>query len=307
MGQPAARILDPTVHGGLIVVGNPTTLISDMPASRIGDMHVCPQVTVLVPHVGGPIVFGALNVLVGGVPQARTMDPCICVGPPDFVEEGDTTTLVGMAGAFSGGIGGFLALLLGAVFAGAQNAAGGFPRAIADKNDPNGYFTQYSKGVQIRGTPEFQARTLENLNTIDSTTAGSATLKQIDDSGKTVTIHETSSGNETNGFSAAAWRKTVGGKNSAGSNSDVHFNPDLESLGDDADWQTRPADVGLFHELRHSSDAAQGGLDPNSTTIDGRSTLNAEAQAVGLGSYSGDPNTENTYRSERGLVPRTYY
>jgi uncharacterized Zn-binding protein involved in type VI secretion len=26
-----------------------------MPAARLGDMHVCPMVTVLVPHVGGPI------------------------------------------------------------------------------------------------------------------------------------------------------------------------------------------------------------------------------------------------------------
>ena len=27
-----------------------------MPAARVGDMHVCPMVTVLVPHVGGPIL-----------------------------------------------------------------------------------------------------------------------------------------------------------------------------------------------------------------------------------------------------------
>ena len=27
-----------------------------MPAARITDMHVCPMVTVLVPHVGGPIL-----------------------------------------------------------------------------------------------------------------------------------------------------------------------------------------------------------------------------------------------------------
>ena len=27
-----------------------------MPAARIGDMHVCPMVTVLVPHVGGPVL-----------------------------------------------------------------------------------------------------------------------------------------------------------------------------------------------------------------------------------------------------------
>ncbi|HEX4494909.1 MAG TPA: M91 family zinc metallopeptidase [Thermoanaerobaculia bacterium] len=307
MGQPAARILDPTVHGGIVSVGAPTTIIGSMPAARLGDMHVCPQVTVLVPHVGGPIVFGALNVLVGGVPAARVMDPCICVGPPDMIEEGEMTALIGMEGAFAGGLGGFLALLLGGALAGVKNFVSPYPSAVADTDDPNKYYTQYSKGVQVRGTPEFQARTMENLQTIESTNTGSATLGQIDDSGKTVSIYETSSGNETNNFSKDAWRKSVGGKNGAGSNSDVHFNPDLETLGDDADWQTRPPDVGLLHELRHSSDAAQGGLDPGSRDIDGRKTLNAEAQAVGLGPYSGDSNTENTYRSDRGLIPRTYY
>ena len=43
-----------------------------MPASRITDMHVCPMVTVLVPHVGGPILPpGAVTVLIGGLPAAR--------------------------------------------------------------------------------------------------------------------------------------------------------------------------------------------------------------------------------------------
>ncbi|GLS21627.1 type VI secretion protein [Labrys miyagiensis] len=64
------------------------------PASRLGDMHVCPQVTVLVPHVGGPIVMGAFTVLTGGQPQARVGDLCICVGPPDVIALGSMTVLV---------------------------------------------------------------------------------------------------------------------------------------------------------------------------------------------------------------------
>lgn len=38
------------------------------------DMHVCPMVTVLVPHVGGPIALGCPTVLVGGMPAARMGD-----------------------------------------------------------------------------------------------------------------------------------------------------------------------------------------------------------------------------------------
>ena len=33
-------------------------MIGDMPASRIGDLHVCPMTTGPVPHVGGPFVSG---------------------------------------------------------------------------------------------------------------------------------------------------------------------------------------------------------------------------------------------------------
>lgn len=66
-----------------------------MPAARITDMHACPMVTVLVPHVGGPIVTGCLTVITGGMPQARITDTCVCVGPPDIIVKGSPTVLVG--------------------------------------------------------------------------------------------------------------------------------------------------------------------------------------------------------------------
>lgn len=65
-----------------------------MPAARITDMHVCPMVTVLVPHVGGPIVMGAVTVLIGGLPAAHAGSPAVCVGPPDTVVMGSPTVLV---------------------------------------------------------------------------------------------------------------------------------------------------------------------------------------------------------------------
>jgi uncharacterized Zn-binding protein involved in type VI secretion len=57
-------------------------------------MHVCPMVTVLVPHVGGPIAMGAPTVLIGGVPAARIGDMCVCVGPPDVVMMGSPKVLI---------------------------------------------------------------------------------------------------------------------------------------------------------------------------------------------------------------------
>jgi uncharacterized Zn-binding protein involved in type VI secretion len=66
------------------------------PAARLTDMHVCPMVTVLVPHVGGPIVApGAPTVLIGGLPAARVGDMCVCVGPPDVIALGSFTVLIG--------------------------------------------------------------------------------------------------------------------------------------------------------------------------------------------------------------------
>lgn len=64
------------------------------PASRLTDMHVCPQVTVLVPHVGGPILPPcAPTVMIGFLPAARVMDPCLCVGPPDMIAKGSTSVM----------------------------------------------------------------------------------------------------------------------------------------------------------------------------------------------------------------------
>lgn len=66
------------------------------PAARLTDMHVCPMVTVLVPHVGGPILGpGCPTVLIGGMPAARVGDMVVCVGPPDVIVLGSFTTLIG--------------------------------------------------------------------------------------------------------------------------------------------------------------------------------------------------------------------
>jgi uncharacterized Zn-binding protein involved in type VI secretion len=59
-----------------------------MLAARITDNHICPMVTGVVPHVGGPIIMGQPNVLVGNLPQARVTDTCVCVGPPDMIVRG---------------------------------------------------------------------------------------------------------------------------------------------------------------------------------------------------------------------------
>ncbi len=66
------------------------------PAARLTDMHVCPMVTGVVPHVGGPISApGAPTVLIGGMPAAVLGDICVCTGPPDSIIKGSATVMIG--------------------------------------------------------------------------------------------------------------------------------------------------------------------------------------------------------------------
>ena len=62
-------------------------------------MHLCPQITGTVPHVGGPIAAGYPTVLIGGMPAARLGDLCTCAGPPDSIAKGSATVKIGGAPA----------------------------------------------------------------------------------------------------------------------------------------------------------------------------------------------------------------
>jgi len=73
-------------------------------AARMSDMHVCPLVNGVVPHVGGPILPpGCPTVLIGNLPAARVGDLCTCVGPPDTIVMGSATVIIG--GAFAARMG----------------------------------------------------------------------------------------------------------------------------------------------------------------------------------------------------------
>ena len=66
-----------------------------LPAARVTDMHTCPMVTGVVPHVGGPILPpAAMTVLIGGMPAARVTDMATCVGPPDVIVKGSFSVFI---------------------------------------------------------------------------------------------------------------------------------------------------------------------------------------------------------------------
>lgn len=66
------------------------------PAARLTDLHACPMVTGIVPHVGGPILPPChTTTFIAGLPAARVTDKALCVGPPDVIVSGAPTTTIG--------------------------------------------------------------------------------------------------------------------------------------------------------------------------------------------------------------------
>ena len=299
-------------------------------------MHVCPLVTGIVPHVGGPISMGCPTVMIGFMPAARVGDLAICVGPPDVIAMGSFTVMIGgmqaarigdltahggtivlgfptvMIGdvGAGGGGGGGLGVVLDGLIAGLKNIfAPTYPRTVLDAN--GNVVTQYNEAITIVGTPEYQAKVLADLQRIANTPTGKALLDSIAGSGKHVTIQAPSdpnAGNSCGSYDNAAGRfSNPDGTPGDGSNSTVEYNPDRTKIGDEP-WETRPPGVGLAHELIHADQAAHGTMTPGTTNNDAKpdpsdptqidQVNTREAEAVGIPPNDNRDYTENKIRSE---------
>jgi len=76
MGQPAAALGDLAAHlGGTIVIGSTNVLIGGRPAARQGDSVVCTM------HGMGTITQGSTSVFINGMPAARMGDMTGCLAP----------------------------------------------------------------------------------------------------------------------------------------------------------------------------------------------------------------------------------
>lgn len=65
------------------------------PSARVSDMHVCPAVTGMVPHVGGPVIPPCEpTVIIGSMTAALVSDHAICIGPPDTIVQGSPTVFI---------------------------------------------------------------------------------------------------------------------------------------------------------------------------------------------------------------------
>ncbi|MCK8501514.1 MULTISPECIES: M91 family zinc metallopeptidase [Myxococcus] len=182
-------------------------------------------------------------------------------------------------------------------------------RTIVDMTDAD----QRGSSVKVEGSPEFQARVQSDLDAMRSLPSGQELLGTLDSSGRSTTIRETSGGNTASGTNFNDGFFNADGTPGKGSDASVNYNTTRISLGGD-EWMNRPPIVGLFHELVHASDIANGTLANGSK--DG--VRNLETSAVGLPiDLDQNPATpdvvqpgrpgENVLRDELNLPTRPHY
>jgi uncharacterized Zn-binding protein involved in type VI secretion len=76
---PAARLLDSTTHGGVVIaLGAARVLIGGLPAAAVGDQHLCPVPPPAGPHPPAPFPSGSATVAIGGKPALRVGDLAPC-------------------------------------------------------------------------------------------------------------------------------------------------------------------------------------------------------------------------------------
>ncbi len=166
--------------------------------------------------------------------------------------------------------------------------------------------------VSVSGSDEFSARVESDLDALRSLPVGQELLRDLDASGRSTTIQETSGGNSAGGTNFSDGFMSVDGTPGKGTDSQVNYNTSRISLGGE-EWMTRPPVVGLEHELVHAWDLVNGKLAPGETS----GTRNLENAAVGLPyDHDGDPSTpvhtpdrptENQLRDELNLPTRPRY
>jgi uncharacterized Zn-binding protein involved in type VI secretion len=188
------------------------------------------MVTVLVPHVGGPILPPCEPTVLTGnyMPQARISDMATCVGPPDVIAQGSSSVTV--RGLFAarqmdmtvhGGniVMGWPTVLIG----GPVFTARPVTRTIF------GNF-KYGSAITINSdsdNPAYQSQVLAALIRLDSTPTGARIINAIEGSGNSVSIEPyndpsdpynatTTPGLFNSGNSTIAWNPGVNGFGPAG-------------------------------------------------------------------------------------------
>jgi hypothetical protein len=193
----------------------------------------------------------------------------------------------------------------------AQNGTVGEMPVISERDGT----TSVGNAISITGTPEFQEGVVNDLRTLEGTPTGERLFDSIDNSGRCITIQETTGGNGATPDNMIDGRETPTGAAGPGTDTTIDYNPNLTVIGGGVEaWMTRPPEIGLGHELIHAAHLANGELAYDHSSP-GKTPQNYESQAVGLPDtqnglpvdYTGNDFTENGLRADLGEPLRPHY
>ncbi|MFO0648743.1 MAG: M91 family zinc metallopeptidase [Polyangiales bacterium] len=257
------------------------------PGARATDMHVCPQFTGPIPHVGGPIIPAAPTPTQAETLQAaRLADYAFCVGPQDVVFQGASTVLVGglpFAGRFDS------TAHSGVIMMAASTVMLGGPTFSLPPN------------FRVRGGAAFQNATIRDLYYLSTLPSGRALMQRLEDSGETITFVPES--DPHNSFCSPA--SDFLARHGIPTGSTVSYNPDVALRAYDSgnNLIDMPPQAVLGHEMVHALNNAEGthhyGTDPAGPATQ-PGIEEEESSAIGTGSHSGDYPTENDLRNDMG-------
>lgn len=278
------------------------------PAARETDMHVCPQVTVLVPHVGGPILPPCCpTVLIGFLAAARVSDMLTCVGPPDTIVMGSPTVMIGNLMAARIGDptahGGVIILGCFTVMIGDVGAPGILgPVGLPIVRLPNGDL-QVGTNIVISGDAAFQARALTDLNAVAKTKTGKSIFDALGKGTHKVTIKSLDMATAKKNGALAGPVDPAGSKNpKKGSDTTISYNPDvkLQMTDQDGNKIDYPVQSMLGHEMIHAVHNSNGGNLKDNPDPKDPTGNQEESQTIGINDHAGEPMTENNLLDDMG-------
>ncbi|MBK5291552.1 MAG: PAAR domain-containing protein [Acidobacteriia bacterium] len=270
------------------------------PAARVTDMHTCPMVTGIVPHVGGPIMPpGCPTVLIGFLPAARVSDLAVCVGPPDSIVMGSPTVLIGNLMAARLGDptahGGVIVFGCPTVMIGNSGGGGGAGGAVAGAAAGAAAAPTFGPGIVLEGSPAEQATLAAILNNIRNSGPQGAALIHGLETAPTPTHFRIGTSSTDRHGRVVQLANTGGGitlrpTDSVSGHNEIYVDPAhlITYNGTDGNTHTETPDGLVLHEAGHAS------------------LLNSRDPAQTTGGPQAEQNVRtltNPVRTEMGQVP----
>jgi uncharacterized Zn-binding protein involved in type VI secretion len=239
-------------------------------------MHTCPMATPgtpPVPHVGGPIVTGFPQVMIGAMPASRVSDTAICVGPPDVIVKGSPTVPVGA----------MMAARLGDHTAHGGVIVMGFPQVMI------------GGAIVYQGTLAAQGQAFWMVQKMAASgPSGQAFASSLQDATTPTRVHIGTTATRADGtvinLAATGGGVTLRPSQSQTGDNEVHFNPNhlIDYTATDGSIVRETPEGLLLHEMGHAALLNAG--DPAQTT--GGPAAEANVRAL-----------TNPVRREMGMQP----